>query len=100
MAMRPNFDTVEIDGANLVVSGQSDDEPLPVEIRIFIEQDGRVAHGVGSAKAGVGVDKPTTGWTATFGGEGFHTGPALGFGVEIRTLPFEASSWSQIVDIE
>ena len=98
MAMRPNFDTVELDGTKLVVSGQSDDDPLPVEIRIFIEQDGRVAHGVGSV--GGDLDKLTTAWTATLEAEGFDTGPALGFGVEIRTLPFEASSWSQIVEIE
>jgi hypothetical protein len=96
MAMRPNFERVELKGTNLLVSGQSDGNPLPVEIRVFIEQDGRIAEGVGNG----GVDRLTTGWTATLGAEGFHTGAALGFGVEIRTLPFEASSWSQIVNIE
>ena len=92
MAMRPNFDRVELDGSNLIVTGQSAADPLPVDIRVFIEQDGRVAQG--------GVDKLTTGWTATLEAAGFHAGTALGFGVELRTLPFEATTWSQIVTIE
>jgi hypothetical protein len=96
MAVRPNFDEVQLKGTHLIVSGQSDDNPLPVDIRVFIEQDGRIAHGVGNG----GVDKLTTAWTATLDAEGFHTGKALGFGVEIRTLPFESSSWSQVVSIE
>ena len=96
MAMRPNFDSVELKGAHLIVTGQSDDDPLPVEIRVFIEQEGRIALGAGNG----GVDRVTTGWTATLGAEGFHTGTALAFGVEIRTLPFQATSWSQIVSIE
>jgi hypothetical protein len=96
MAVRPNFDRVELKGSELIVSGQSDDHPLPADIRVFVEQDGRVAQGAGDG----GVEKLTTAWTATLDAEGFHTGTALGFGVEIRTLPFESSSWSQIVTIE
>jgi hypothetical protein len=96
MALRPNFDKVELKGGDLLVSGQSDGDPLPLEIRVFIEQDGRIAKGAGQG----GVDRVTTGWTATLDADGFHTGKALGFGVEIRTLPFESSSWSQIVDVE
>jgi len=96
MAMRPNFEKLKLEGASLTVLGQSDDDPLPVEIRIFIEQDERIAHGVGDRD----IDRLTTGWKATLGAQGFHTGTALGFGVEIRTLPFESSSWSQVVTIE
>ncbi len=96
MAMRPNFDSVELKGSKLIVTGQSGDDPLPLEIRVFIEQDGRVAPGTGNG----GVDRVTTGWTATLEAEGFHTGTALAFGVEIRTLPFQATSWSQVVTIE
>ena len=93
MGMRPNFqDPVELRGSNLLVSGQSDGEPLPVEIRVFLEQEGRVVGGP--------VDKPNTGWTATLTAEGFRADKALAFGVEIRTSPFEVSSWSEIVNIE
>ena len=92
MALRPNFDKVELDGSRLVVTGQSDDDPLPVEVQVFIEQDGEVERG--------SVDKLTTGWTVTLDATSFQKGAALGFGVEIRTLPFETSSWTQIVEIE
>jgi hypothetical protein len=99
MGMRPNFqDPVELKGSNLIVSGQSDGDPLPVEIRVFLEQEGKVAGA--AAVVGGGVDRLTTGWTATLPAEGFHAGKALGFGVEIRTGPFEASTWSEIVNIE
>jgi hypothetical protein len=101
MGMRPNFqDPVELKGSNLIVSGQSDGDPLPAEISVFLEQEGRVAGGPAAVVAGGGVDKLTTAWTATLPAEGFHAGKALGFGVEIRTSPFEASSWSEIVNIE
>ena len=97
MALRPNIDRLELDGTQLIVSGQSHDDPLPVDIRVFIEQDGRVARGSGDSG---GLQKPTTAWTANLDAQGFHKGPALGFGVEIRTLPFESSSWSQLVTVE
>lgn len=96
MAMRPNFDRVELKGVDLIVTGQSADDPLPVAILVFIEQDGRIAQGAVNG----GVDRLASGWAATMSADGFHTGAALGFGVEIRTLPFEASSWVQIVTIE
>jgi hypothetical protein len=96
MAMRPNFDSVELRDSKLVVTGQSADDPLPLEIRVFIEQDGRVAPRAGSG----GVDQVSASWTATLDAEGFHAGPALAFGVEVRTLPFQATSWSQFVSIQ
>lgn len=93
MAFRPNFDdTVRITGASMLVAGESDDDPLPVDIQVFLEQEGRVA--------GRSVDKPTTAWRATLSSQGFGAGPALAFGVEIRTQPFLTTTWSQAVTIE
>ena len=94
MAVRPNFqDPVELQGTELIVSGQTHGDPLPVHIRVYLEQGGAVA--------GASVAKLSTGWTATVPAKGFKAGEkALAFGVEIRTRPFEATSWSQIVTIQ
>jgi hypothetical protein len=97
MPGRPNFESLTIDGAELIVSGRSDGDPLPVDIRVFVEQGAQTAQGSAQGK----VDRVNTGWVATFDAAGFEKGkPALAFGVEIRTQPFEASSWSQMVTIE
>src|SRR5829696_2930340 len=98
MAIRPNFqDPVEIQGDDLIVAGQTDGDPLPEHIRVYLEQGGHVA----GAVAGARVDRVSTTWTATLPSKGFVAGrPALAFGVEIRTNPFEASSWSQVVNVK
>jgi hypothetical protein len=97
MSVRPNFqDPVELKGSELIVSGQTDGDPLPVDIRVFLEQGGTVA----GAVAGARVTRLSAGWTATIPSQGFKAGQALAFGVEIRDRPFAATSWSQIVSIQ
>lgn len=96
MPGRPNFQSLQIQGTHLIALGHSDENPLPVAIHVFVEQDGNVADGNAEFK----VDRVTTGWQATFGATGFTKGKdALAFGVEMRTQPFEASSWSQVIEI-
>lgn len=97
MAVRPNFqDPLELKGDDLIVSGRTDGNPLPVHIRVFVEQGDRVAGETATAD----VDRIATGWTAELPSEGFRPGPALAFGVEVRVRPFEATSWSQLVTIK
>jgi len=97
MAVRPNFqDPLELKGGKLLVSGQTDGDPLPVHIRVFVEQDDRVT----GATATADVNRLATGWTAELTDVGFHTGPAHAFGIEVRTHPFEATSWSELVTIK
>jgi|SRR5215218_2793457 len=97
MAVRPNFQNpLELEGGKLIVSGQTHDDPLPVHIRVFVEQDDRVA----GADAAADVNRLEKGWTAELESEGFHPGPAHAFGIEVRTRPFEATSWSELVTIE
>lgn len=92
MAVRPNFrDPVELDGAELRVAGTSADGAPPAGIQVFLEQGDRVASGV--------VDDPGPSWQAQLPAEGFAAGPALAFGVEVRTRPFETTTWSQLVEI-
>ena len=93
MAVRPNFQNpVELNGDELIVSGQSEGDPLPVDVRVYIEQDGNVA--------GSRVQKLSTGWTATIPSQGFEAGKAFAFGVEIRKEPSDTKPWAQIVSIE
>jgi hypothetical protein len=97
MAVRPNFTSVELDGGAMTVNGASDpDSDPPVDVHVFIQQAGRIAHG--------SFDKPNTGWTASLTvtpGAFSVDRPALAYGVELRKEPFPTTTtWSQLIDIE
>jgi hypothetical protein len=93
---RPNFTDVQLDGGTMTVNGVSDpDSDPPLEVHVFVEQAGRIAHG--------SFDKPNTAWTASLTitpGEFSVAQPALAYGVELRMRPFLTSTWSQLIDIE
>ena len=91
MPARPNFTEVRLVDGKLRVKGNSNDEPLPIEIRVYFEQEDQVAFG--------SVDKLTTAWQADLPSGGFTTGPAMASGVEIRMQPFTAITWTQRVKI-
>jgi hypothetical protein len=98
MAIRPNFqEPLVIKGADLIVAGESNGTPLPHTIQVFVEQDDRVE---GQMAAGAFVDRAGSAWQATLPSEGFRAGPALAFGVEVRTQPFLVTTWSQMVEVE
>ena len=100
MAFRPNFqDPLEIIGGDLFVAGTSHDQPLPEEIHVIVEQEARIANDRAVDVAGGPTPKPSSAWRATLPAEGFHEGPALAFGVEIRTRPFMVTTWSESVQI-
>jgi hypothetical protein len=93
---KPNFDQVQLDGGTMTVTGESDpaSDP-PLDVHVFVEQAGHVAHGP--------FDKPNTGWTASLTvtpGEFNVDQKALAYGVEIRMRPFLTTTWSQLVDIK
>jgi hypothetical protein len=91
MAIRPNFeDVVELAGDAMTVRGRTADEgPPPAHIHVFVEQNGQVQGGP--------VDQPGHAWQVALPATGFAAGPALAFGVEIHTLPFESATWTQAV---
>lgn len=93
MAFRPNFDDpVRIAAGNMTVTGRTADQgPLPALIHIFIEQEGQVQGGQ--------VDQPGHAWQKDLPAAGFGPGPALAFGVEVHTEPFESTTWTQAVTI-
>ena len=97
MAVRPNFlELVRIQGDNMVVAGTSDDDPLPDDIQVFVEQGGPVD----GASVGGHVNKASSAWQATLPSAGFQPGTAVASGLEIRTRPFLVTTWSQMVKIQ
>jgi hypothetical protein len=96
MPGRPNIQSATLNPSHteLTVLGSTDDDPFPVELFIFIEQEGSIARG----GTGKGLVKPDTGWTITMDANGIQEGAANGLGVEIRD-PFESTTWTQSLDI-
>jgi hypothetical protein len=91
MSFRPNFTGfAETKGDELVILGESP-PPFPDHLHVYLEQDGHVAEGT--------VREPSTAWQVVFSAAGFGSGPASAFGVEVRTEPFGASSWTETVQI-
>jgi hypothetical protein len=92
MAVRPNFDdTVQLSGDSMTVTGTSDDDPHPFQLLVFIEQDGHAE--------GATVHRFTSRWETSLPAKGFQPGPALAYGVEVRTGPLQTATWSQAVTI-
>ena len=98
--IRPAIDNVvTLEGANLVVTGQTDADPeLPKSTRVYIEQAGKSTNG--DATFGAGRAKGSASWKATPPAAGFGTGPAIGVGIEVRDNPITVTTWSQEVSIE
>ena len=69
------------------LSGNSNDEPLPVDIRVFLEQEDPAQASRAEIAFGP-VNRLTTAWRAELPCAGFTKGPALASGVEIRMEPF------------
>jgi hypothetical protein len=92
MAFGPNFaDVVVLEGEQLKVSGEVPPHEGPVDLLIYLEQDGKVTH--------TRVTRFDTAWTEELPTEGIGPGPALAFGVEIRKLPFQATTWTEVVTV-
>ena len=92
MAFGPNFaNTALLEGTQLKVSGEVPPHEHPVDLLIYVEQDGKVTS--------TRVTRFDTEWTEVLPAEGIGTGPALAFGVEIRTQPFQSTAWTEVITI-
>ena len=104
MSVRPNIESLDIEGKDLVVRGQSD-KPLPDILRVVVVQDGAPEEGRGSEDEHVRLKEGPareigTAWRATFKDTKLKKGPAETLGIEIRINPYEITSWVQRLDIE
>ena len=99
MGVRPNIQSpLEIEGAKLVVLGESD-RPLPEVLQVVVVQQGKTADGRGEIAQGEPV-RASANWRAELPAAGFAAGPAEAVGVEIRVGPFQVTSWTQSVTIK
>jgi hypothetical protein len=96
MSVRPNIQSLVLDGKDLTVRGESDD-PLPTVVHVVVVQD--TAAGAARAFASGVADRVGSGWRATLEDTELTKGPAEAMGVEIRIRPFEITSWVQSVTI-
>ncbi|HKG63098.1 MAG TPA: hypothetical protein VKB28_03440 [Solirubrobacteraceae bacterium] len=97
MSVRPNIESLDLEGADLVVRGGSD-IPLPDVLRVIVTQDGVTEDGRGvedGAAKEIGV-----GWKARLKDTKLRKGPADTMGIEVRVSPYEICSWVQQLDIE
>ena len=97
MSLRPNIESLELDGTNLVIRGESE-KPLPDMLRVIVMQngakrDGRCVEDTAAKKIGVG-------WRAVIRDAEFIEGPAETMGIEVRVDPFEICSWVQSLEIK
>jgi hypothetical protein len=97
MAVRPNIQSLTLDGADLLVRGETDDEHPATAIHAVVVQN--TAAGAARAHAFGIADRAGSGWRATLDGKDFVKGPAEAMGVEIRIRPFQVTSWVQTVPI-
>src|SRR3954447_8056545 len=96
MSVRPNIDSLELDGTDLGGRGQPLD-PLPTIIRVVVTQAGAAEDGAGVEEGP--VEKVGIAWRATFKGTKLTKGPAETMGIEIRVDPYDIRSWVQSKDI-
>jgi hypothetical protein len=98
MGVRPNIQSpLEIEGAKLIVRGESD-RPLPEVLQVVVVQKGRTVDGRGEIAQGE-PERASANWRAELPAAGFEAGPAETVGVEIRVMPFQVTSWTQSVTI-
>ena len=99
MGVRPNITSMQLDGQDLVVRGESVD-PLPAILQVVVVQDGATGDGRGFEIGRGPADRVSLGWRATLPDTKFKKGKADAMGIEVRVAPFEIRSWVQSLEIE
>ena len=97
MSVRPNIQSLTLNGTELVVRGESADPPPTILQVVVVQHD---AQGNGVRIAAGGAETIVPGWRATLKNTQFRKGAAQTMGVEIRVSPFDIRSWVQSLDIE
>jgi hypothetical protein len=104
MMVKPSFTQVRLVNGKLRVKGLSSDDPLPIDIRVYLEQGDLTPEGLaagGPIKTAFGsTGKPDTSWEAQLEAPDFTTGLAQASAVEVRLGAFTAITWTQPVVIQ
>jgi hypothetical protein len=99
MSVRPNISSLMLEGADLVVRGESD-VPLPTILQVVVVRGGATEDGRGVEVEDADAKKIVSGWKARLKDTKLKKGPAETMGIEIRHTPFEIRSWVQSLDIQ
>jgi hypothetical protein len=100
MSVRPNIQSLTLGGAtgtDLLVQGESEDDPTLAGIFVVVSQDG-AAGAARLSRPGI-VNRAGAGWSATIKNTTFHKGAAEAMGVQVHVDPFQSTSWVQSVFI-
>jgi hypothetical protein len=85
---------------HLLVTGETDPDPLPDFTRVFLEQERTTAGGEPAFGEAVRVQpEVSSSWQASIDTDKFTPGPAMAVGIEVRFNPISVLSWSQVVQI-
>ena len=93
MSLRPNIQSLVLDGKDLTVRGETDPDSLPVAIFVVVTQD-TVAGAAPASASGI-ADRVGSGWRAELRDTTFQKGPAETMGVQVHVDPFQITSWVQ-----
>ena len=98
--VRPNFESVVIDGDEVTVSGKSDPDEFKdvLSLRVVLVQGD--ATGGGNAKMHDDKVPLDHDWSIVFTAPDLKPGPAVAFGVETHQDNFLTFTWGQSVTIE
>ena len=97
MAVRPNIQSLTHTGSDLVVRGESEDDPKLAGIFVVVSQDG-AAGAARLSRPGIAA-RAGAGWQATLKNTTFQKGAAEVMGVQVHIDPFQSTSWVQSVPI-
>src|SRR5689334_14450341 len=98
MSVRPNIQSMSLDGKDLTVHGETDADELPTGIFVVVTQD--TAAGAARASAAGIADRAGSGWRAELKETAFQKGAAQAMGVEVHVNPFQSTSWVQSLTID
>ena len=96
MSVRPNIQSLVLNGTDLSILGESEDDPDLAGIFVVVTQDD--AAGVARLRSGI-ANRAGAGWTATMKNTTFQKGAAEAMGVQVHVDPFQSTSWVQSVTI-
>jgi hypothetical protein len=97
MSVRPNIQSMVLNGTELTVFGESEDDPNLAGIFVVVTQDD-AAGAARLTRPGIGA-RAAAGWSATLKNTTFKKGPAEAMGVQVHVDPFQSTSWVQSLSI-
>jgi hypothetical protein len=99
--VRPNFQSVNIIGGNVVVTGESDPDEFDdvISIRVVLVQEDVSDGGNADLEQQRRRAALDPNWSVTFTNGGFKPGPAVAFGIQTHRENFLTLTWAESMTI-